>query len=409
MGTLLGVDAMGFHTPAFKVTMVDLAAWRGVDPAKYRVGLGIEAMSVCPPDEDTVTMAASAAKLALRHLDGRRVGLVMVGTETGIDHSKPCAVVVHRLLGLDRRCRTLDTQHACYGVTGAIQLAVGWVSRSAREDEVALVIASDVSLYDFKSAGEPTQGAGAVAFLLSRCPRVLAIHPTTGAYTEDVMDFWRPLGRPAPLVDGKYSLQCYMNAVTGAYADLFDRLGERFDPLGRCDALLYHNPFGKMAVKAHCALLESAYGWDPEREAGRIARSTEDYVRPGLTWGAQVGNIYTGSLYLALLSLIDHLGPDHPEQTVGFASYGSGCMAESFLGTLRPDAHRYAGISEGARVIEQRQTLDLDRYEAWIEQLLSANGSAHKPEPPHPAPPERAPFVYCGTNGSIRSYQPATY
>lgn len=53
----------------------------------------------------------------------------------------------------------------------------------------------------------------------------------------------------------------------------------------------------------------------------------------GATYGKEVGNIYTASLYMSLLSLLE---VDQPKagSLIGLFSYGSGAMAEFFTGRL---------------------------------------------------------------------------
>ena len=36
----IGIDKIGFYTPPFALSMEDLAVERGVEPAKYTVGIG---------------------------------------------------------------------------------------------------------------------------------------------------------------------------------------------------------------------------------------------------------------------------------------------------------------------------------------------------------------------------------
>ena len=43
----------------------------------------------------------------------------------------------------------------------------------------------------------------------------------SGSYTRDVHDFWRPLHSKEAVVDGHYSVQCYLDALTGAYQAWF--------------------------------------------------------------------------------------------------------------------------------------------------------------------------------------------
>ena len=61
-----------------------------------------------------------------------------------------------------------------------------------------------------KSGGEPTQGAGAVAMVVSAEPRLLRLEHETSLFTDDVMDFWRPNYEAYPMVDGKFSNEQYI-------------------------------------------------------------------------------------------------------------------------------------------------------------------------------------------------------
>ena len=55
-----------------------------------------------------------------------------------------------------------------------------------------LVIASDIAKYGIETPGEPTQGAGSVAMLITQNPRIMAFNNDNVAQTRDIMDFWRP-------------------------------------------------------------------------------------------------------------------------------------------------------------------------------------------------------------------------
>ena len=57
-----GIDLISFYTTRYFLELTELAEARGVDPDKYVKGLGQERMAVPPPDEDVVTMGASAAQ-----------------------------------------------------------------------------------------------------------------------------------------------------------------------------------------------------------------------------------------------------------------------------------------------------------------------------------------------------------
>ena len=101
----------------------------------------------------------------------------------------------------------LRNEKACYAATPAIQLAKDYIEK--RPNEKVLVIASDTALIQ---SGEPTQGAGAVAMLISNNPSILELNDDAVAYTEDVYDFWRPTGHKYPLVAGALSKDAYIKS-----------------------------------------------------------------------------------------------------------------------------------------------------------------------------------------------------
>lgn len=357
----VGLDGIGVSFPKAFIDLGLLAEARGVPPGKYREGIGVRRMAVAAPDEDTVTLAAQAGREALR-LSGtspEEVGLLVVGTETGVDHSKPVASFVQGLLGLGTRCRVFETKHACYGGTAALQMALDGVRAGRMPGRKALVICSDIARYGLGTAGEPTQGAGAVALLVSENPRILNVEPHSGLHATDVHDFWRPLYSKDALVDGHYSVQCYLDALTGAYRHYKELCGEPGAPgfSDRFAALAYHVPYGKMARKAHRQL--RTLDGDAQPDA-----SFERLVAPSLRFSEEIGNIYTGSMYLALTSLLAHAEASLEGQRVGLFSYGSGCCAEFFAGRVVPGALARVNALQVAQRLEQREALDVPAYES---------------------------------------------
>ena len=168
--------------------------------------------------------------------------MLVVGTETGVDHSKPVASFVHGLLGLPSAMRVYDTQHACYGGTAGVMAAVEWIASGAADGRAALVVCSDIARYGVATAGEPTQGAGAVAFALETDPRLLRLDLACSASASSYrgFDFRKPMARhfldeagrwgagerprDYPVFNGKYSTLCYVDEVIAALDVMFARL-----------------------------------------------------------------------------------------------------------------------------------------------------------------------------------------
>lgn len=190
--------------------MVDLAHAREVDPNKFTIGIGQDQMAVNKKTQDIVTFAMHAAKDILTKEDLQAIDMVIVGTESGIDESKASAVVLHRLLGIQPFARSFEIKEACYGATAGLQFAKAHVQ--ANPQSKVLVVASDIARYGLASGGEPTQGVGAVAMLISADPAILQLENDNLMLTQDIYDFWRPVGHQYPMVDGHLSNAVYIDS-----------------------------------------------------------------------------------------------------------------------------------------------------------------------------------------------------
>lgn len=394
----VGIEALAVAVPRRYVDIEDLARARGVDPAKFTAGLGAKEMAINDPGEDSVSLAATAAARLIQQqgVDTSRLGMLVVGTETGVDHSKPIASHVHGLLKLPRGMRTFDSQHACYGGTAGLMAAVEWIASGAGAGRSALVVCTDIARYGLKTAGEPTQGGGAVALLVSETPDLLAVDVgLNGVSTADVYDFWRPVGRREALVDGHYSITCYLDAMAGAYRGWRERAMEqglvRWDsklPSEQLSRILYHVPFCKMARKAHaqvrlCDLEDSGSGpATPEArdEAAKSQASYDAQVAKSLGLNARVGNVYTASLYLALAGQLHAEGAALAGQRIGLLSYGSGSCAEFYSGVVGEKAAERMSRADLDTVLAKRERVSVEEYERLMNLPYDAP-EALAPEP----------------------------
>lgn len=375
----IGIDALGFAGPEHYVDMGDLARARKVDPAKYIEGLGQRKMAIVSPCEDTVTMAVNAASRAMKQfgVDAAEIGTLVVGTETGIDHSKPVAVYVHERLGLAENCRTFETKHACYGAMAGLTASADWIASGRARGRKALVIASDIARYGLNTPGEPTQGAGAVAMVIAENPRLLVLDLSRiGDYTRQVMDFWRPLYSKYAFADGHYSIECYLDAFSAAWRDAANGDPEAI-ALDRLVACLYHVPFVKMARKAHQRHVEVGNGVARDNNGvdhrQLMDTSYRKKVAPWLNLNAEVGNIYTGSLFLSLIDLLRAGSGDLEGGEVSLFSYGSGCGATFCVGNIAAQAARYATLLDPQAELDARRKLSIDEYESLMRYSENAD------------------------------------
>jgi len=361
----VGIDSISFYTSGYALDLECLAKARGVDPDKYHLGLGQQKMSVTPPDEDVVTMAANAAWRAIQGIDINTIEMVLFATESGIDQSKAAGIYVHDLLGLPERCRVIELKQACYGATFGLQLALPFLEKYP--DKKILLIASDIARYGLNTPAESSQGCGAVAAVLSANPRILALDSESGIATTNIMDFWRPNYSDAAFVDGKSSSRLYLHMLEKTWQQYHALSGRGFsDHHHYC----YHTPVPRLVEKAHQYLAKL-------NGMGELSKDVmHEHIHHALEYGRKIGNSYTASLLIGLASLLDLNPSDLSQRKIGFYSYGSGCVAEYFSGTVQPDYKPALDSAYHQQMLDGRQMLTYGEYEDFYNFSYPTDGSS---------------------------------
>jgi len=351
----VGIDLLHFATADYYLGLDTFAAEKNIDVDKFYVGIGQEKMSIAPPDEDVVTLAAKAAAPILEQINANEISAVLFATETGVDQSKSAGVFLHGLLNLSKRCRVVEFKHACYAGAAALQMATAMIRANPKEK--ILVIAADIAKYEVDTSAEATQGCGAVAMLITESPRIIEIEPGSGYFTDDVMDFWRPNHRTTALVDGKYSTKVYLNSLKQTWEHFTEQTGKTFDDI---DYFCYHIPFTKMADKAHQTLV---------RKAGANITPEEFSAQtlPSQRYNRIIGNSYSASLFVSFISLLDHISDNIENKRVSFYSYGSGCVAEFFTGIMQPGYQSVLMTERQQQQIAKRTALTYTQYLAFYQ------------------------------------------
>jgi hydroxymethylglutaryl-CoA synthase len=196
--------------------------------------------------------------------------------------------------------------------------------------------------------------------LVSDDPRLIAFDgPACGNYARDEHDFWRPLYREHPLVDGPLSRQCYAEALAGAVRSFVENNDDGRRLLEDVSVFTYHTPFPKMVRAAHRSLRNVvALSWDPEH--------FEAMAEPGLVLPSHIGNLYTASLFVSLLSTIQNSGIEG-NYRIGLFSYGSG-MAGEFTTCVCRESAREAVAATIDAALTKRKRLSVGEYEDLIRE-----------------------------------------
>jgi 3-hydroxy-3-methylglutaryl CoA synthase len=367
--SVIGIDSLNIYAGSLAIDSVSVARCRNIS-TKMIEDIGFKHRSIVPSFEDPVTLAVNAAKPLIDETDPGDYGLLIVGTESGFDYGKPMSTYIHKYLGLQQHCRNFEIKHACYSGSAALQMAAAWLRSGTNFGKKALVITTDVARPHFNDPAELTAGSGAVAMVLANNPAILTLDPLSGYATREVYDVARPTttfewGDPVlslysfiDLLEASYLHYCKNNQITPVCEKQFDYL-------------LYHAPLISLVKQSHRALLELT---DDSIEPLAIAASFNKMVAPALKHNLELGNIYSGSLYVALAGLIENCAAHNLKAKIGLFSYGSGACAEFFSGNLTEKSQAAISKRKLNEMLSARRILSVSEYEETVinyEKILS--------------------------------------
>jgi len=304
---MAGIVGYGAYVPRNRIKSEEIARQWGKDPAAIRRGLLLEEKSVPGLDEDTITIAVTAAQGALARaaIDPRRIGAVYVGSESHPYAVKPSGTVLIDALGIGPEVHVADFEFACKAGTEAMFVALGLVE-SGRV-EYAMGIGADTSQGAPNDALEYSASAGGAAYIFGR-ENLLAEVLATYSFTSDTPDFWRREGEFYPRHGGRFTGEpAYFKHITAATRGILEQSG-----LGPSDFryVVFHMPNGKFPLEVGKAL-----GFRKEQmETGWVVN--------------RMGNTYSGSSPTGLAAVLDVADPG---DRILITSFGSGAGSDSFV------------------------------------------------------------------------------
>jgi hydroxymethylglutaryl-CoA synthase len=300
---------------------------------------------------------------------------LVVGTESGLDHSKPLSAFVQGMLqraGIEipESLASFQVQHACAGATLSLISVGGLLAMSNHSAESGLVIATDLARYEAETTAEITQGAGAVAMLVEAAPRLLELDlSAVGLCSRDVDDFFRPLGSTVAQVKGRYSIDMYLSNLDDAFLDHARRIGKLpSEILESTDFFVLHTPFRNMPESAMRMLLQ--------RHLNLEQSQVRQFLEPRGFYRAveplsQIGNIYSGSMYVSLASLLSDRYGELGHRIIGkrilLASYGSGNTMIVLSARIAEGAPEVIRSWDFEEILRSARPSDFSQYQRWIE------------------------------------------
>ena len=438
----VGIDAIDYYIPNLFVDMQDLSLARDIPYEKLSQGLGLKKMSIPDSNEDTASLAANALLelITKNKINPSDIGRIYLGTETGLDSSKPISSyvieIVEDLLSDKfgsrsfKNCDIVDLTFACIGGVDALENCIDWVKGGSKRK--AIVIATDIAKYHLGSTGEYTQGAGALSLLITENPKMISISNIWGVASKGIGDFFKPrrifnkkdifkeaaslmgtnpsdeevleilanngskfwnssnkkieVYKEEPVYEGQFSNESYQERIYEALDHFKNQKNINF--LTEWSFLIFHLPY---AYHGRKMILEKWIQWLEENgeidnlynEVGQEDNNRKEWLKlvskskmfsefiqkkimPGELASAEIGNMYTGSIFMALIGLLSSAlekGEDIKNAKIGFLSYGSGSKAKIFEGTLESQWEETIKELDLFSKLNNRIKIDIDSYE----------------------------------------------
>jgi hydroxymethylglutaryl-CoA synthase len=411
----IGIDAITFDVAKIHLPIKTLAKARNIDPEKLEKGLGLLKMTLPDTHQDTIVFGANAlTKLIIDHaIELKDIARIYVGTESAIDSSKPLGsflvALMEQKFGQNTlsECDVVDFTFACIGGVDAMQNCIDYVKLNPTKK--AIVIATDFAKYDLNSTGEYTQGAGALAMLIKSNPRIIAFENNWATSTKGVFDFFKPyrtisktaitgnasnepwfenleseveIHKDQPVFDGQYSNQCYMDRTREAYFS-FKKLKNTTETVyDSWKSIVMHLPYafqGRRMLSEIYALDASNTTISGNEDAveyqnilKEISKSeaykefVNEKLMPAEIASSLIGNLYTGSIFMGLLSTLAHFYDTEKEISgtiFGFLAYGSGSKSKVFEGTIQPNWKSAITSVHLFETLEKSLEIDFETYE----------------------------------------------
>jgi hydroxymethylglutaryl-CoA synthase len=326
----------GSYVPRRRIKLPDIARVWGADAESYERGLELHEKSVPAHDEDTITMAVTAARRALKRagIDPLSIGAVYVGSESHPYAVKPSGTVLAEALGATPAVHCADLEFACKAGSEGMFIAASLVKSG--EVQHALAVGADTSQGAPGDALEYSTAAGAAAYIFG-ADKLVATMDAQCSFMTDTPDFWRREYMHYPRHAGRFTGEpAYFKHTLGAAKMLMEKSGTKPSDFAFA---VFHQPNGKF----------------PKR-AGKMLGFTEEQMQQG--WlSPWLGNTYSGASPIGLTAILDIAKPG---DRILMVSYGSGSGSDGFVWTVTPRIDEVRALAPHTRVLLDTNKIYVD-------------------------------------------------
>jgi hydroxymethylglutaryl-CoA synthase len=224
------------------------------------------------------------------------------------------------------------------------------------------------------------------------------------------------LHKETPMVDGPYSNQCYQQRIREALHSFVtsNRLPEHTAVTERWQRIAFHLPYAYQARRMFSEIFfeeavksgkwteiakemtlqqpmpeafDSFEAYEAEyanflraiTKTHAYRRFVDQKIEKGERASSLIGNMYTSSIFLALMSLLEsdmQEGNSMEGSAIGFFAYGSGSKSKVFEGIVQPQWRQVVQRWNLIPSLGERHALDYSTYEKLHRQTLASSVSS---------------------------------
>ncbi len=347
---MTGIVTYGSYIPYRRLKRAAIAEVLGVAAAKGE-------RAVASFDEDSVSMAAEAARDAVRTVGAEKIRTLLFATSTPPYAEKLNAAIVAAAAQLPVEGRAADlTGSVRAGLSALLQAA----DAAAGGGAPALAVMSDCRLGAPEGRLEQASGDGAAAFVLGAGEGVIAEIVASASFTREFLDTWRmPEERFGHSWEERFALtQAYVPLLGKAIQTAMERAGVAPAALARA-ILDAPNPRAIEEIARGIKLGPAQLGDTLALTVGQAGAA-----HPGLMLTAALPALKAGDLVLV-------------------AAVADG--ADALVLRITPAAAKFRPVHSVGRMIESKGDVSYGNYLKW-RQILPTE-PPRRPDPERPAAP----------------------
>ena len=360
---MIGITAFGAYVPYFRLQRKTIGE-------ALESGGGVGEKAVAGYDEDSVSLAATAAIDCIIGVDPKTVDALYFATTTAPYKEKQSATTIAAALDLRKEVRTADFAGSLRAGSTAVLSALDAIKGGTMSS--VLVAMADCRLGAASSQNETETGDGAAALLLGS-EQVVAEIEATNSVAQEMLAYWRTEDHVfTNSSEDRFVDTVYQQAVVETVKGIMDKMG--YTPADFSKLVLY-SPKAKLVASTAKKL-----GFNGEQVADTLTET--------------IGNAGVANAVMMLVAVLEKA---EPGERIMMVTFGEGCDAiilktTEALAQLPPRK----GISGYARV--KNNSLQYEKYLRW-KGLLTFE-PPRRTETPRPS----IPALYRGYHQNLSFY-----